>query len=285
MTTPDPRPWGCVVITGAGSGIGAALARRAAEGGSAVVLADVDARGLAETAAAVESVGAEALVVATDVTDAAQVDRLADAAYDRFGAVRMLFNNAGIESVGYLWDMSPDNWRRVQQVNSDGVFHGIRSFVPRMGDDPRRSHVVTTVSVAAVTTSPRNGAYVASKHAALALAEGLYIECRERFPQIVVSAVLPAAVSTQIFEEALTEGASADNAALGELHAMRRYLVDHGITAAQAAEMVFDAVTQGDFWITTHPERFAEIAARRAAMLTSLTPPAGNVARERVAEA
>lgn len=283
MSTPEERPWGCAVITGAANGIGAALAEGAVVQGSAVVLADLDAHGLAETAASLESRGAEVLVVPTDVTDAAQVDRLADAAFDRFGAVRMLFNNAGIESVGYLWDMSPANWRRVQQVNADGVFHGIRSFVPRMGADPRRSHVVTTVSVAAITSSPRNAAYVASKHAALAITEGLYVECQERFPQIIVSAVLPAAVTTQIFEEALTEGASADNAALGELHAMRRYLVDHGITPAQAAEIVFDAVARGDFWITTHPERFAEIAARRADMLTALTPPAGNVARERVA--
>jgi NAD(P)-dependent dehydrogenase (short-subunit alcohol dehydrogenase family) len=281
---PAGRQWGCTVITGAASGIGAALAERVVADGSPVVIADLDGENLEATAAALRDRGGDVLAVPTDVTDADQVQRLADAAYDRHGAVRMLVNNAGIESVGHLWEMSPENWRRVQQVNADGVFHGIRAFVPRMGADPRPSHVVTVVSVAGITTAPRNGAYVASKHAALALVEGLYVECAERFPHLLVSAVMPAAVTTQIFEEALTEGAGAEAAAQEELDVMRRHLVEHGISATAAAEIILEGTARGDFWITTHPERFREIAGRRAAQLSELRPPVGNIAREVLAE-
>ena len=271
---------GCAVITGAGSGIGAALAHQAVAHGSAVVIADISRERLEETSRALAERGAEVLAVPTDVTDAAAVERLADAAFDRFGTVRMLVNNAGIESVGYLWDMSPENWRRVQEVNTNGTFHGIRAFVPRMGADPRRSYVVNVASVAAITSAPRNAAYVASKHAALAMTECLHVECQERFPQISVSVVCPAAVTTQIFEDALTEDRPGDTIPGDELQTMRRHLAHDGISSDRAAELIFEGVARGDFWVTTHPERFSEIARRRADMLVNRTAPQANVARE-----
>jgi NAD(P)-dependent dehydrogenase (short-subunit alcohol dehydrogenase family) len=270
---------GCAVITGAGSGIGAALAHRAVADGLPVVIADIAAERLAETAASQEARGGEVLAVQTDVTDPASVERLAEQAYERFGAVRLLVNSAGIESVGYLWEMSPENWRRVQNVNVQGAFHAVRAFVPRMGADRQPSHVVNIASVAAIASAPRNAAYCASKHALLAMTECLHVECAEAFPQVSVSVVCPAAVATQIFEDALDEEETSA-AAERELQAMRRHLAEDGISPARAAELIFDGVARGDFWITTHPERFAEIARRRADMLLGRTAPQPNVARE-----
>ena len=185
------------VITGAGSGIGAGLARMAGEVGMRVVLADVDAGRLEEVRAALAKTGTEVLAVTTDVRDATSVDALATAAFGAFGSVELLINNAGIESVGRVWETSPESWQRMQRVNVDGTFHGIRSFVARMGANPLPSHVVNVASVAAISSSALNSAYHASKHAVLALTECLHIECSEVFPQISVSVVCPAAVTTR----------------------------------------------------------------------------------------
>jgi NAD(P)-dependent dehydrogenase (short-subunit alcohol dehydrogenase family) len=260
------------VVTGAGSGIGRGLALHAARLGMNVVVADIDPGRLDEVAAEVRAAGASGLAVVTDVSDAAAVDRLADAAYAEFGEVALLVNNAGIESVGHVWDLSPDTWARMMRINTDGVFHGIRSFVPRMGAAPDRSHVVTMASIASVATGPLNAAYFASKHAALALTECLYLECLEGFPQLRVSVVCPSAVTTRIFEDA----ALADSAAQapGQMMAwLREHVSSNGLTPEAVAETVFAGLEAGDFWILTHPEEFDALAQRRAAMLAGRTPP------------
>lgn len=241
---------GCAVITGAGSGIGAALARQAGALGMDVVIADISQERLRQTEAELSSRGVRVLAVPTDVRDAAQVERLADAAYDRFGSIRLLVNNAGVESVGYIWDTSPETWARVQEVNANGTFHGIRSFVPRMGAYAAPSSIVNVASIAAITSGTQNAAYFASKHAVLAMTECLHLECAEQFPQVSVSVVCPAAVTTRIFED--------------------------GITAEDAARRILTGAAEKQFRIHTHPERFAEIAARRAEMLTSGSVPRSN---------
>lgn len=267
---------GCAVITGAGSGIGAALARQAGVLGMDVVIADISKERLNQTEAELNSLGVRVLAVPTDVRDAARVDRLADAAYDRFGAVRLLVNNAGVESVGYIWDMSPDTWAQVQQVNANGTFHGIRSFIPRMGADAAPSSIVNVASIAAITSGTQNAAYFASKHAVLGMTECLHLECAEQFPQVSVSVVCPAAVTTRIFEDALTDGDAATSPATEKLEATRKHIREDGITAEDAALRILTGAAEKQFWIHTHPERFAEIAARRAAMLTSGSVPRSN---------
>lgn len=270
---------GTAVITGAGNGIGAGLARHAASVGMRVVLADIDTDRLAQVEAELTESGASVLAVPTDVRDPEALVALADAAYGAFGSVELLVNNAGLESVGRIWEMSPESWQRMLRVNLDGVFHGIRAFVERMGADPAPSYIVNVASVAAITSGPMNSAYYASKHGVLALTECLHTECAEVFPQLQVSVVCPAAVTTSIFEDAMTD--SAEQADTQEmLSVMRGHLREDGISPAQAAQMIFAGVADGQFWITTHPERFSEIAARRAAMLVDRTPPRGNVATE-----
>lgn len=274
------------VVTGAGSGIGLGIAVEAARRGMHVVLADVDAGRLEEAAAEVRAAGAQALAVPTDVTDAAAVDALRDAAYDAFGEVALLVNNAGVESVGQVWDLSPEAWARMLRVNVDGIFHGIRSFVPRMGADPRASYVVNVGSLASVATGPMNAAYFTSKHAVLALTECLALECQARFPQVGVSVLCPGPVTTRIFEDAelavdsagggegAAEGEGAPQQMLGWLRAMLR---DDGLTPEAVARTVFEGIAAGDFWILTHPEMFAAMAAGRAAMLSGLTTPGAPV--------
>ncbi|PBC42366.1 short-chain dehydrogenase [Rhodococcus sp. ACPA4] len=258
---------GTAVITGAGSGIGEGLAREAVNLGMNVVLADISAERLEAVATDLRADGAHVLTVPTDVTVAADVDALADAAFAEFGAVTLLANNAGLESVGFTWDIPADEWRRVIDVNLTGVFHGIRSFVPRMGADPRPSHVVNTVSVGGVAITPKMTAYAASKHGVQALTESLYLECAEQFPQIRVSVFSPGQVATRIFEDVAVRPQS------GADTEFWRENIREGMSPAAAAKIYFDGVAQEEFWILTHPDSFDRLAAKRAQVLTGKLRP------------
>src|SRR5829696_5680293 len=157
------------VITGAASGMGRAFAERFADAGMNVVLADVEVPRLDEATAAVAARGVEAIAVPTDVSDATAVDRLRDAALERFGRVNLVCNNAGVggSMAGAAIDL--DDWRWVLGVNLWGVVHGHRSFLPHLlehGD----GHIVNTASMAGLY--PGHSAYAASKWAVVAITEG-----------------------------------------------------------------------------------------------------------------
>src|SRR5215218_4945718 len=147
------------VVTGAGSGIGRALARRAAGEAMRVVIADVEVSALEETAAEVEAAGAEVLVAPTDVSRPEQVAALALLAYDRFGAVHLLCNNAGVFQGGITWQRELADWEWVMGVNLWGVLHGVRAFVPRMLDGGDEGYVVNTSSVAGLITGAYSAPY------------------------------------------------------------------------------------------------------------------------------
>ncbi|MFC4605774.1 SDR family NAD(P)-dependent oxidoreductase [Rhodococcus kronopolitis] len=258
------------VVTGAASGIGAAIARHAAALGMRVALADFDTGGLDRVAAELTEAGAEVLAVRCDVTVADDVERLAAAVTERFGPVRLLVNNAGIESTGRLWELDPAHFARVHGVNVAGVFHGIRSFVPRMLAAGTPATVVNTASIGAVTTVAAQAAYVASKHAALALTECLALELAESGAPVTVAALLPGPVDTAIYANAGADGAAGD-----ALRArMQGFLRERGVTPEAAAQSLFDGLAAGEFWIYTDPERADVLLRQRAERLTGHLPPA-----------
>src|SRR5690242_20358510 len=151
------------VVTGAGSGIGQGLARQAAREGMHVVVSDVEHGALEATASELRDGGTEVLSVPTDVSDAGQVEALAAAAYERFGAVHLLCNNAGVFQAGVVWQRTEADWEWVMGVNFYGVLHGIRSFVPRMIEAGEPGHIVNTSSMAGIMTVAFSGPYVVSK--------------------------------------------------------------------------------------------------------------------------
>jgi NAD(P)-dependent dehydrogenase (short-subunit alcohol dehydrogenase family) len=262
------------VITGAGSGIGAALARHASGLGMQVVLADVAEERLEAVAEAIAGQG-QVVTVPTDVTDAAAVERLAARAYE-LGPVRLLFNNAGIESTGPLWELTPQRWDLMMKVNVYGVFHGIAAFVPRMLADGSPASIVNTSSIGGLSVGPFQGAYIASKFAVQALTECLFMELQAQQANIAVSVVTPGPVSTLIFEDAVAlEGDATD----AYRTTMRTMLRDQGMTPDQAAAIIFDAVAEERFWIFTHPEMMEEVVTRRADMILNATPPRPRVPR------
>ncbi|WP_345342862.1 SDR family NAD(P)-dependent oxidoreductase [Rhodococcus olei] len=274
MTALDPRDLHgqTAVVTGAASGIGAAVARRAAALGMRVVLADRDESALQRTAEELRDTGATVLPVVCDVRDADAVERLAVTAVDEFGPVRLLVGNAGIESTGRLWEIAPDRFERVFGVNVAGVFHGIGAFVPHMLDTAvpgQEAIVVTVASIGSVTTMPAQGAYVSSKHAALALTECLALELAQAQAPIRVAAFLPGPVDTGIYTSADADGVAGD--ALRER--MRDVLADRGVTPDQAAEALFAGLAAGDFWIFTDETRAAELLRARADRLQAAVSP------------
>jgi len=164
------------VITGAASGIGLAAAQRFAAMGMRVCLADLGASALDQAATTVATVAqrgsADVLAVPTDVSDSAAVRRLMDAAYDAFGDVAVLMNNAGTAPGGGPWD-HPDRWRRVLEVNLWGVINGVQTFTQKMIDQGTPCAIVNTGSKQGITCPPGDTAYNVSKAGVKVLTEAL----------------------------------------------------------------------------------------------------------------
>ena len=184
------------VVTGAASGIGLALVEALAAEGARLVLADVDAQALDEQCARLAAEGHDLHGVPTDVSDAAAVEALADAAVERFGALHIAVNNAGIVNRGLAWEIPLEGWRRVLDVNLWGVLHGIHSFVPRILASGEDGHVVNTASMAAVLPIDRLGPYTVAKHGVLGLSDVLRLDLAKVGAPIGVSVVMPGMIRT-----------------------------------------------------------------------------------------
>ena len=256
------------VITGAASGIGRGLARTAAREGMRVVLADIEAPALEEASEEVASLGAETLVVTTDVTNAVAVDELAAAAFDVFGGAHLVCLNAGVFQAGVSWLRTEADWAWVLGVNLWGPIHGVRAFVPRLIEQGEPAHVVITASMAGMLTVAYSGPYVVSKFAAAALAECVAHDLRAQEAQHVgVSCLVPGSVDTRIGwsdrnreDEPPSEATAADHVFVAE--ALREMTSTQGRPPDEAAEMVFAGIRAGDFWIPT-TERYEDLLRPR----------------------
>src|SRR5204862_878647 len=184
------------VVTGGASGIGRALAEAFAREGARVVVADLDEAGMAEVVVPIRSRGGEALAVRTDVTDLASVQALAGRAFDAFGRVHVLCNNAGVALWGGLETATHRDWQWVLGVNLWGVVHGLEAFLPRMIAQKEPGHVVNTASMAGLVATRGLGIYNTSKYAVVGLSETL---AKDLAPHgIGVSVLCPMGVATRI---------------------------------------------------------------------------------------
>ncbi|OZC87718.1 short-chain dehydrogenase [Rhodococcus sp. 05-340-1] len=264
---------GTAVITGAGAGIGEGLARHLATLGMHVVVADIDTAAAERVADDIVGAGGSATAHTVDVTDAAGVDALAAEIYSRFGSVELLINNAGLENAGLLWEVDPVRWRKVMSVNVDGVFHGIRAFVPRMIAAGKPSVIANLSSVAAFSVTPVQAPYTVSKHAVLSLTECLHQEIALVEAPIQVSAVLPYSIKSSIFNAARTQAPTSNAVANAVFDVMQSANVAAGLDAVAAAEHMVEAIARGDFWIFSDDAVCSAMAAARGHHLTELTNP------------
>ncbi|MGV0740388.1 SDR family NAD(P)-dependent oxidoreductase [Mycobacterium syngnathidarum] len=265
---------GIAVITGAGAGIGAGLARHASRLGMTVVLVDINADAIADLRDEIRAAGGSATDVVCDVRDADAVQALADDVYRDLGPVRLLVNNAGIEQFGYLWDTPVTNWQRVVDINISGVFHGIRAFVPKMMATDAPAWVWNLSSIGGVAVVPLQAPYIMSKHAVLALTECLHLEVQAagHDHHVHVQAVLPGAVVSSIFESA----GGVDSGDAGAAEGQRAAMLDikaEAMDPIAAAEVVFEQAAEGRFYLLTQPDYVGSAMTERARVLSNQEAP------------
>lgn len=271
------------VITGGASGFGREFALKAHSLGMKLVLADVQQDALDATVAELRASGAQAIGLRCDVRHSAEVQALADAAMREFGAVHLVFNNAGVGFGGLLWEASEADWDWVMGVNVTGVVHGVRIFTRLMLEcaklDPDyEGHIVNTASMAGVLCPPVMGVYNVSKHAVVALSESLYHDLALVQAPIGASVLCPFFVPTGIHqshrnrpEDAPMEGKP--TASQMAAQAMVTKAVTSGkVSAHDVAELTFAAIAEGKFYIFTHPQALEGVAQRARDMVAQANP-------------
>ena len=269
------------VVTGAASGIGRALAEKSAQEGMKVVLADVEESALKQAEEELQASGAQVLAVRTDVSKADEVEALAKVTYETYGAVHLLFNNAGVGAGTTVWESSLADWQWVLGVNLWGVIHGIHFFVPRMLAQDSEGHIVNTASSAGLIASSGLGMYKVSKHGVVTLSETLALELAARGAKLKASVLCHEFVYTRIFDaernrpQALANAPEEQNMSpemVAAVQAMRQWLAQEGMQPSQVAEMVFDAIRQEKFYILTHPTTKQVVQLRMEAILQERMP-------------
>ncbi len=239
------------VVTGAASGIGLALARRAASEGMTVVLADVEEKALQSSAQSLRDAGFKVASQRVDVSREAEVEALARRCFDEFGAVHLLCNNAGVISRERpAWEATIADWQWLLSVNLWGVIHGLRAFVPRMLASGEEGHIVNTASMAGLITGGiGNAVYDASKHAVVALSESLYKDLVIRQTQVSASVLCPGAVTTNIFRADRNRPAELTEPKGEPPQSRGTGFPDASFPPEEMAERVFAAVRENRFYV------------------------------------
>ncbi|MBL8376591.1 MAG: SDR family oxidoreductase [Burkholderiales bacterium] len=285
------------VITGAGSGFGREFARIGAAAGMNLVLADIEENALAAVQAELAGAGAQVLARKTNVAEAAAVQELADATVARFGAPHLVFNNAGVGGTGgLLWENSARDWEWTLGVNLWGVIHGVRIFTPLMlaaarADPGYEGHLVNTASMAGLLTPPNMGVYNVTKHGVVALTETLYQDLSLVTTQVSCSVLCPYFVPTGIFQSernrpaALTDdgGPTVSQALAREMG--QKAVTSGKVSAAQVAQMTFEAIGERRFYIYSHPNALGNVETRMRAIVEGRNPPDPYAARPEVGAA
>ncbi|MCJ7596239.1 MAG: SDR family NAD(P)-dependent oxidoreductase [Desulfobacterales bacterium] len=268
------------VITGAADGIGRAMADRFAQEGMKVVLADIDKKGLIEAEEELKAAGAAVLAVPTDVSKAGDVEALAARTLDTFGGVHLLCNNAGVGPMTWILGGSLAEWEWIMGVNLWGVIHGVRVFAPIMIEQNTDCHIVNTSSRAGLICAAGLGLYRVTKHAVVALSETLYHELAQKKAKVGVSVLCPAQVKTGIMDWDRRRPAELRKEPVGKItraeeEALEKVMQEKaktGLPAEEVADLVFDAVRKGKFYIFPHPELKTEVRLRMEDILQERNP-------------
>ena len=247
------------VVTGAGSGIGKAMAERFVAEGMKVVLADLDETRLRLVEAQLSESGGDVFPIAVDTALEESVQALAQKALERYGAAHVLCNNAGVVGTGDPWTGPMRVWEWVVGINLYGVIHGIRAFLPIMTEQGE-GHIVNTASMAGLVAMPGAAPYNVTKHGVVALSEGLFIELKSAGSPVGVSVLCPGFVRTELMDKMTwsdrlgAQPTVSDNPMSQFMDQVLREGVEQGISPDDVAAQVVAAIRAEQFWILTHPD-------------------------------
>lgn len=228
------------LVTGAGSGIGEAVALLFSANGATVVLADTDTEGAERVRARIEEKGGKGLVVKTDVSKPAECERLVSGTVRNFGRLDIAVNNAGIGGPAALvGDYPLDGWDKVIAVNLSGVFYGMRYQIPAMLKNGGGS-IVNMASILARVGFPMSSAYVSAKHGVVGLTENAALEYATQ--GIRVNAVGPGFIKTPLLDKNLT---AEQMQGIAQMHPMQRLG-----TAEEVAELVLWLASDRSSFVT-----------------------------------
>ena len=265
----------CAVVTGAGSGIGQALAYAFADEGMTVAIADVEVGALRATEEALVARGAAVLAVPVDVSSAQAVHAFAAEVDATFGGADVVCNNAGVFAGGLIWDRPVADFEWVMGVNFYGILHGIQAFVPGMIARGRPGHIVNAMSVAGLFPAAFSAPYTTSKFASLALTECLAGELAAVGAPIGVTAWCPGSVKTGIASSERNRPAGAVTASTAESEFVDRILAEttaRGMPPAQAAAMIVDAVRSGRYLQLTNDGYATALRLRAEELVSGVVP-------------
>lgn len=258
------------VITGAASGMGEAMAERAAAEGMRVVLVDVETQALGTVADRLRAAGGTVWPMEADVSDQAAVSALAGRVEAEVGDTWLLANNAGVGSSAPVHELTHAQWEFVLGVNLWGVIHGLAAFLPKMIQRDS-GYVVNTSSMAGLMTAQNLGAYVASKHAVVGLSEVLYRELEAMGSKVGVSVLCPGGVVTKIMSAERnwpTRLGPAPSTLPGDYPDFPERKEPR-----EVADQVFEAIAARHFWVLTHPWQYADaIRARFDGAVAGVNP-------------
>ncbi len=255
------------VITGAGSGIGLALAVQCAQEGMKVVLADIDSKFLRRAKKKMERIGALYLTVLTDVSKSADIKALAKETIDNFGEIHLLINNAGVGYSKYTWNYTLKDWEWQLGVCLFGVAHGVRIFTPIMLKQDNECHIVNISSIEGLLpgSGPGGAIYGASKHAVVSLSETLKRELETIGSKLKISVVCPGAVVTRIWYGDIHRPEELQNTPTEEIEDSRNEDIyadlnagfddSPPISAEQSAKIILQGIKDEKFYILTHKDQ------------------------------
>jgi short-subunit dehydrogenase len=225
------------VVTGAGSGIGQALALQLARKGCHLALVDVNRKGMLETRRRIDSDSVQVSIHVADVSDAGAMEALPDAVVKRHGRVNLLFNNAGITYARSFEGHSLQDWERIIGINIWGMIYGCHFFLPHLKEQAGKAHIINLSSMVAFVGPPEQTSYAATKSAVKGFSESLWAELHGE--GVGVTVVYPGAIRTNIMAEALKTAEHQDT------FAKTKAIVDRmAMPVDKAARKILKAVLQ-----------------------------------------
>jgi NAD(P)-dependent dehydrogenase (short-subunit alcohol dehydrogenase family) len=267
------------VVTGAGSGMGKAFAKRWGAEGMNVVIGDIQTDALDATVAELEAAGVPVLGLRTDVSKLSDIEALADAAEERFGKIHLVNNNAGVEGYldGPIWQATAKDWDWTLSVNLMSVVYGIRTFVPRILAHGEDGHVVNTCSMTSVIAA--TNMYGICKHAILAMTEVLAADLAAAGANVGATGLCPGIIATNLFHGSRNRQPDLSNeagmsASGAELRDKMHATLSKGMPPSEVADLLVTAVKENKLYLLTDHEWDTRVIARHEAIMAGAVGPA-----------